>query len=479
MAFDPRQYAIEARKKGVSTNEIYATLKANGVFDALSSRRSFVQELLPTAGMIVGGKFGVPGAAIGGALGEAAQQSIERVAGQRKAFDPGQIAQAGITGGTLQIGAEALPLAAKGIISPLRQPIVRTLSKLSGYAKPIVEKALARTPGVVAAVKEGEEVLSNIIRSSAKKFSAFANKSLTKHKTAVEGLVERSIPKNAPAILKDMVEKIDNVLTEQHNIPIQNGALQFAGEQTQEAAIRQGNRLFFPKVDRPSRIVPVAERGSITEAYNLTRALIKNPSIQNIDSVHERLLVLSSKTPAGTPTGSETKAVINSIIKEVENMAGNLYDDYGKLLSQNKENRIFITQGREIFGDTANPSPKEVDKIKTFLLRIYNTGKGETLGFAERTGAKFGEDITGAVAGTKIQAGIGANLQGVTTIGGILQKIVGDIPNVVIRNYAARGTLSQGLENHPLLRALSKATGITIKSLAAETANLLEAKQKR
>src|SRR3990167_2567305 len=73
-------------------------------------QRGLLGEIIPTAGAIAGGVvgtvYGAPniGAGVGGAAGEAFQQGIERLTGERKQFDIGQIAKTGVTSGVLSKG---------------------------------------------------------------------------------------------------------------------------------------------------------------------------------------------------------------------------------------------------------------------------------------------------------------------------------------------------------------------------------------
>ena len=180
-------------------------------------QRGFRGELIPTAGMIGGGiagglLFGGPpgaiaGAAIGGGLGETMQQKLEQLKGQRKKLNAAQIAATGLTSGALEAATAGIGIVAKPAIKAIRVPLVKTISKLSGWSSEIVEKAMERGPGILKVLKGGEKDLTEIIKSSAIKFHKFAGEQLIKSKEMIKKLEIDKFPGISKKI-KDLAIKL-------------------------------------------------------------------------------------------------------------------------------------------------------------------------------------------------------------------------------------------------------------------------------
>ena len=83
-----------------------------------------------------------------------------------------------------------------------------------------------------------------------------------------------------------------------------------------------------------------------------------------------------------------------------------------------------INEMKELFGNTAHPSPKEISTISVRLLQMFNQGREAIKGAVSELGKEVGEDITGTVSGAIIQAG---NRISVRAVGLTRRRVVDQI----------------------------------------------------
>lgn len=483
-----RQYILDQRKQGTPDSQIYDALNK---LTKPKTERGFVGEILPTVGAIgggiIGGAVGLPagpagvfaggvgGAALGGAAGEAAQQQIEKMTGEREEINVGQIAGTGaISGGLQAIGGPVAKLAGK-VLSPVvkfvKPGLIKTMSVLSGYADDIVKKALERTPGTVMAIKGGEKVLSNLVQRSAFKISQFADDLIIANRKAIEQL-SKTFSLGGPGkeasrnlILREggkFVDNITNGLRQNHNI-----------------GVSSDGTLSFLRANQPSRIVAGGDQKAIQEGFNLIQSIKNNTAIKHIDAVLERLIVLKTKTPVGSPSGPQTKAIISNMIDEVQKLVQKTYPEYYKHLIETLPKRIMVNEAKELFGGSTHLSPLEISQISGRLLQLYNTGRIALREGVEEIGKEIGEDVTGTVAGTimKLDDAFSFRAQNLGTRNVIL-KIIEGIPRGLIDSYVATGKMTESFLTHPIIANVAKILKVSVKSAAIFIANQLAEKKK-
>lgn len=482
---EQRKFIQEQRAKGIPDTQILSSIKQSTQQPVQAPQRSGWGEVLPTAFAVGGGILGgiggtaiapgagtvgggIAGATAGGALGEAIQQRIEKGFGQREKMNPGQIAAQGAISGTLEATGGIFAKAAKPVFDVARPTFVKVVSKLSGYADDVLHNALQRTPGAIQGVREGEQALNDIVRKTALGVSNYAKQLVQEAKTAIDTFTKQSVTGALPGtkanLLKDSAKygsQVVNTLRSDFNI-----------------GVDKAGKLIFDRAKNISNIVSGGDRSAIQSAYDAIQSIAKNPDIKNIDSVLERLIVLRSKTPVGSPTGAETRAIISSMSDSVINFVksipagyGKGYQAYSRFLETNLPKRIMINDAKEIFGGTANPSPKEVSQIAKRMLQLYNTGNLAQREFAEEVGKNIGQDITGTAAGTLLKTGDQMSVRAPQlTQRGILEKAVEAIPRQVVQNYVATGKISGELA--PTVKTLAAILGISEKVLLNELVNL-------
>lgn len=462
--------------------------------------RSIFGELLPSAfavgGGVVGGILGagaggvgaipgaVAGAAGGAAIGEGIQQGIEKKFGEREKMDIGQIGFTGLVGAATEAtGAVAMKIggmALSPLLSASKPLLTKTLSSISGYADNVLQEALKRGKGAIEGITKGDSALSDVVRRSAKGLSDYAKKLLATSKETIKSLDE-ALGREQPVSVDDLTSRINRKL-EEANIGVESPtALRMREQGINEEAIgkvtqglKESKALAFSREIKPSRIVSTAEQSAIKDAYNTLNSISQNQSIEHIDSVFEKLLVLRSKTPSGSPTGPETKALIGDMIDELQNFVkrtgttNKAYSDYAKFLQGNLRERVFVNEMKELFGNTANPSPKEMSTISTRLLQMFNQGKSAIRGSVDEMGKKIGEDVTGTVAGAIIKAGDDISIRAKNlTRRGIVEKLTESVPRAMLRDYIARGSFN-ALEQSPIIKKIAQGLGITVKALIQE-----------
>lgn len=479
---EQKEFIIKQRSAGVPDEQILATIQSAS---QPAPQRSGAGEILPTAfsiGGAIGGGFagalggplgafagGVAGATAGGALGETIQQGIEKKYGQRADFNVGQVAAQGAISGGLQVLGAGIAKLGGTALKVARPNLVQFVSKLSGYADDVVERALQRTPGAVEGVSRGEPALVNIVNRMATKVSQLGASALEESRTVVSNLNKLSVLPNLPgttqSVLKNsfnFVNKITNELRTKYNIGV------------------RGGQLMFDRANLPSNIVSGTDKATIQSAFNSVATIRENVSIKHIQSVLERLLVLRSKTPSGSPTGPETKRIvgvmIDNIVDFVERVPagfGRGYVEYAQFLKQNLPKRVLINEAKELFGVTSKISAKTVSQIEKRLLQMYNTGNLAVRELAEKVGGEVGEDVGGTVAGTLINTGdqISVRAPQLTTRG-LVEKAAEFVPRSIVKSYISTGTLSGDMLNNPVLKYAAKVMGISVKALIQEIANL-------
>lgn len=488
---DQRKFIIEQRAKGVSDDEIYDAIQARS---EPAPKRSGAGEFLPAAFSVGGGILGgiggalggpvgafaggVAGATAGGALGETIQQGIEKRYGQRESFNTPQIAGSGAISGVTQAVGGALFKGGSIAANLARPKMLKVVSYLSGYADSVLEKALTRSSGVLSGLREGEKSLVDIVKRSAAKVQDLASATLKESKEALEKFDKLSsggagLPGTRQGILEEGRKFIGNLtqrLRADYNI-----------------GVEKNGSLLFSRGVQPSRIATMGDQKTIQEAFSWVNTIKNNTTIKHIDAVLERLIVLKSKTPSGTPTGPESKRIVGEMIDEVvafTKSLGNIsngYIQYAEFLGKNLPKRVMIGDAREFFGSTRNPSPKDISKITTQLLQLFNTGKLSVREGVETVGKEIGEDVTGTSAGTLINTGDQMSIRAPNlTMRGIAEKVIEFIPRAVVQNYIKTGKLVGGaLEEHPVLQATARLIGVSVKTLAQEVAQLLGDKTTR
>lgn len=492
---DAKAYILQERARGVPDKDIVASLQAQGVgAPEANTSRNFVQEIIPTAGAVLGGiggaiagfplggpagsfAGGVAGASAGGALGETIEQQIEQLGGQRKDLNVGQIVGTGVGSGAVQaIGGGVARLG--GIAGRAVQPsLVKFLGSISGYAEDVVSSALKRTPNAVEGTRLGEAGLNNIIVRANGKIQELASAAVNESRKAIAEFSKLSgggagFPGARQTLLQEgsrFVQNTINTLRQNYKIGVSKDGL-----------------LSFDRAVMPSNIVSRGDQSAIQSAWDAVRNIQKDTSIKQIDAVLERLITLKTKTPGGTPTGGETKKIIGEMMGEVQKFASSLgkygqgYADYVKFIEQNIPKRVLLQEAKDLFGSSRNLTPSDTSLIAKRLLRLYNTGMLAAREGVEELGTKIGEDVTGGVAGTIIKTGKQVIKEAtIPTPRGIVEKLVEFIPREAIKSYITTGQMSGELLKNPALQMASNLTGISTKALLQEMANLLENKTTR
>ena len=139
-----------------------------------------------------------------------------------------------------------------------------------------------------------------------------------------------------------------------------------------------------------------------------------------------------------------------------------------------------IGNAKELLGETAHLSPKEISLISNRLLQLFNTGRFAQKEFLEKIGGEIGEDIVGTAAGTAIKTGgqISLRAQNLTKRG-IIEKAIEALPRSALQNYISTGKLTGELLNNPILVRIATVAGISTKALLQEIANLSAVKTTR
>lgn len=453
-------------------------------------QRGFAGELVPAAfsvgggilggiGGAVGGPIGVAaggvaGATAGGALGETIQQGIEKRYGQREDIDAGQIAASGVIAGGLQIAGGIFTKLATPVFQASKPVFVKFMSKISGYSDDVLEKALQRTPGAIEGVKGGNQALVDVVKKTAAGIQKYAQTTVSEAKTKIAEFSKQSVTGALPGtkqnLLRDSqkyIPKVVSSLRTDFNI-----------------GVDKTGQLIFDRAKNISNIVSGGDRSAIQSAFDSIKTIAKNPDIRNIDSVLERLITLRSKTPVGAPTGAETRAIISRMsdsvvdfVKSVPPGYGKGYAKYAQFLEENLPKRIMINDAKELFGSSANISPKEIDLIGGRLLQLFNTGKLATQQFAEKVGEKVGEDIVGTAAGTLLKTGgqLSVRAKNLTTRG-VAEKIIEVVPREVVKNYVETGKIMG--EMSVVVKTLAGILGVTEKVILQDVVNLFTNKRK-
>lgn len=455
--------------------------------------RGFLGNLLPAAFAVGGGVLGgiggaaaggvgafpgaIAGATAGGAAGEAIQQGIEKVAGDRKSLDAKQIAISGagsgaletVTGGIAPVARLAKPLA-EPVLQSGKNAFLKGIAFVSGYADDVLEAALKRSPGAVEAAKTGERALTDIVKNTAANLQTYASDVLKQSKQTIADLSAQSgggagYPGTRQAILDSGRKFVDQITDTLRNTNI---------------GVKSDGSLLFERPTLPSNIVSRADQSAIQDSFNLARGIGNDTTIENIDAVLERMLSLKAKTPAGSPTGAETRKLIGDMMNEVVRFTRSLgdvspaYAKYADFLEENLPNRVFINDAKSIFGTSANLSAKQVTQVTKKLLQLFNSGNSELRTFAGQVGERTGQDIVGGAAGTLLKEGDQISLRANNlSRRGIVEKVVEAIPRAVIRRYVANGDVP-GLSGHPIISAVAARLKIPAEVLAQDVLGLFE-----
>lgn len=425
---------------------------------------------LPSAGAIVGGiAGGASGAGFGsiatGALGAAGGHALGtemRDAIQGRQTDYVETAKGAAGAAALQATGDGFFAGVAKLgraISPSVAPLV---GKLTGYGNSLMETAMQRSPQTVEAVKRGEQVLNENVKRTAVNLSSHAKEVFQSAKETVKMLSGSSgggkgYPGTRQAILDEGTNFIDGItrsLRSEHNIGVsKTGALDF-------------NRSTLP-----SNIVSGSDGKTIQDGYNLLKSITKDTTISNIDAVLERFMVLKSKTPAGTPTGAQTKAIIGDMMEKVQGFVKSLggispaYEQYAQFLEHNLPQRVFINEAKDLFGATQHIGAEDIASLTKKTLAAFSSGNSAVKGFMEKIGATVGTDPVGAAAGSHINSDQFSVRAPSLVNRSIIAKVAESLPRSLIKNYVATGNLL-GLETHPLLQKAANILGITTKAAA-------------
>lgn len=488
-----KEFILEQRAQGVPDEQIFDALQEQSKPVA---QRGGAGEFLPTAfaigGGILGGIAGAPaagvgavpggiaGAAAGGALGETIQQGIEKGFGQREEISGGQIAATGALSGAFQAVGAGVARGAGAVgsfaVSKLRKPMISFFKKLSGFDEGVITKALERQPATIEALEKGDEALSAVVKRAVVGLNELAKKFVKESKENLDKIV-KDTPLSKDSLLAkalaspaqkfkaartevfnkvgDFTKKVTTNLRTNHNI-----------------GVNKSGELDFVRPNQPSRIVSGSEKGAVQEAFTLLTSIRDNLSLRHVDAVFEKLLVLKSKTPAGTPTGTETKAVIQSMIDDLTTFVKQVYPkSYVELLEKNLQKRVFINESKEILGSSAFPTPKDLSLAASRVLQLFNTGKLPIRGAIEEIGEKVGEDIVGTSAGVLLKGG---GQTGISRFSqrDLLNKVLEAIPQKALTNFVSTGKLTGELLENKVLVNTAKTLKISVKALLLEIANL-------
>lgn len=448
-------------------------------------QRGFAGEMVPTAFSIAGGMLGSPlgipgmvaGAGAGGALGERVQQGIEKKYGQREEIDNGQVVATGAIDSALQLAGVGVAKTLGKVGMAGKPYMIKFLKTLSGYNDELIETALKRSAGVVEGMKGGEKTLVDVVKRSTQKLAELAKKSVFEAKEELATLAKSKLSEDSlfAKALQSTASKYQNARTEIFNKVGDFTKSVVTNLRTNNIGVTKDGGLVFSRANQPSRIVSGSEQKAVQEAYEWVSSLKKNLSLKHVDAVFERLIVLKSKTPVGTPTGTETKALIGNMIDDLYEFVGKVYPkEYIAYLDKNLQKRVFINQAQELLGDSAHVSPKEQVVVMNRLYQLFNTGKLPAREFLGEVGDKIGEDIVGTTAGTAIKTSgqVSLRAQNLTAVD-LLKQVVQAIPKESLKAYIRTGNLTGDLLTHPAIVRTAKVLNISTKALMVQIANIL------
>lgn len=462
------------------------SLRKQGAFDSPKPplRRSMLGEVIPTgtaiAGQIVGGRLGgLPGASAGGAIlggaGEALQQGIEKMTGEREKFDPSQIittaAISGVSPGAskgLGLAVKPLQPAAKATANFIRPKIINTLTYLSGYGREVVENALKRTPGAIEAITGGEKTLTSMVKRSiatmAKKsgeISAAFGKELNEiaKNESLGGLGQTASRKLQLDEVGDFMRSAIRVLRG-NKIGVTKNGLLFEGTESKAG----------------SRITSAAEQKNIKTAFKELSTILKNTSVKNVEQVLENIRALKK---FDTSTGRQASIVVQEIFEEAEKVAMKLYPKLGELRARYGTDRQMIEEGKDLFGKNFQPDAQDVSRVTKRLFDLYTTGNLEMRESAKKVGKVIGEDITGTVAGAIMKVDDAFSFRAKNLgVRGVIEKAIDLIPRTLIDNYVATGKITGSLLEHEAIKQIANALGVTTNAAAQWALNIAANKKK-
>lgn len=476
-------YIKQERAKGVPDSVILQNLNTQ---PKTPVQRSAYGELVPAAFSIAGGlaggalggfggpaaPFTVPagaigGAAIGGSAGEAIQQRIETGFGLREKMNSGQIAaQGAISGATQLIGGGVLK--AFGFGAKVAKPTVaKFFSKLSGYDDVVLQSIMSRSSGAVEGVARGEAALKDVVVNTAKGISQLAKRTLQEGAKTVKTLDKDAII-SGPGAQQELLKQGQNFITR----TVQSLRSNY------NIGVNKAGQLTFDRPNITSNIVSGGDRSAIQSAFDSLYNIQVKPTIRNIDSVLEKLIVLRSKTPVGSPTGPETRAIIGDMSENIVNFVksvppsfGKGWANYAKYLEQSLPKRVMISDAKELFGATENLSPKEISIISKRMMQLFNTGNLAQREFAETIGKEVGTQIPETAAGTLVNTGgMVSQRAPELTKPGIISAAIQAIPKSVVQNYVKTGNILPQFNS--VVNAAAKASGVTVAVLMQDLINL-------
>lgn len=472
---DPKQFILDERAKGTPDSQIYDMLSsASTRFTVQGDEgRGFVGELLPTGGAVLGGTIGalggpvgaVAGAGIGGALGETAQQGIEKKLGQRQNFSTPQIAATGVASaaaeGVFQVGGKVISKVAEA----LKNPFLKFLGKISGYDEKVLAKALQRTPGAIEGTKTGESFLNNIVLRGRERIGKLATENseqFGKEFTQLTKFYPRTIGPNTFKDIYGDISPFRQILRDNRIGVDKTGQLIFERPLTEAG-------------EASARINSTGEQGVIQRAYTEIQKLYKNPSLINSEAVLENLRALKKFE---TQTGVQTSAVVEQMFHKAEEVVGGLYPKLLELRGRYGPQREMIADAKYLFGKSETGA-RGVTMATKKLLQLFNTGNLAARQSMERFGEKVGLDVTGGAAGGLLKTGSNPGRVPYLTTRGIIEQVGEYLPREAIKSYVATGKITGELLNNPTIKFLIHATKGTARSVLQDIANLLENKKTR
>ena len=165
------------------------------------------------------------------------------------------------------------------------------------------------------------------------------------------------------------------------------------------------------------------------------------------------------------------------MISGIKNLVDDAYPKYATQLKENFDKRIFINEAKELLGETAHLSPKELSTLTTRAYQLYNAGKLAVREMVEKAGKEIGEDITGAAAGGLMKAGEQFSIRAPQlTKRTILTKMIEALPRKQLENYVKTGKITGDLLNNSIIKTIGFITGKSGKALLLEIINLMESK---
>lgn len=405
------------------------------------------------------------------------------VAGAQTQGDEGAMTTTGVLSGALRApGAIAQ-------IPAVKNTLLKAFGFFSGYPKSWLEEALKRAPATVEATKEGVSHLQRMVREAFPKFRQFVGNFMKEGQQYVNKLSSSVASSGAdPSKTPEGMAAAKNFVTNVINGLEKNFKIGF--EPTD-------GKLVFNRQVNSSNIMSGPDQNTIQAAFGELKKL-QNISISNIDSVYESIVSLIRKTPGGSPTGPETKKVLEGMLGELLNFTRALgsaakgdaagigqqaislrlpqeYAQYAAYKTNSLVTRTWINNIEKTFGfTTEHPNVKEEEGALTRMLQAFNENRGPTRSAAEAVGTAVGADFKGSSAGVRLNAASEPVTMRATGLSNrnALAKILEAIPRSLVRNYVKTGSLSL-LSGHPVIQGVAQLLGASAADIAKEIGSMI------